>query len=94
VNLYPNQKTFFDTALTASLSKIPDGTAEDAGVAFGKTVADDILSLRSADGANTTVNYTPGNNPGDWQPTAPGFASALLPQWGQQMTMAMAWWTI
>jgi hypothetical protein len=83
VNLYPNQKTFFDTALTASLAKITDGEAETTGVTFGQTVANDILTLRSTDGANTTVNYTPGTNPGDWQPTPPANAPALLPQWGQ-----------
>jgi len=83
VNLYPNQKTFFDTALTASLAKITDGEAEATGVTFGQTVANDILTLRSTDGFNTTVNYTPGTNPGDWQPTPPANASALLPQWGQ-----------
>ena len=83
VNLYPNQKTFFDTALTASLAKITDGEAETTGVTFGQTVANDILTLRSTDGFNTTVNYTPGTNPGDWQPTPPANASALLPQWGQ-----------
>jgi membrane-associated phospholipid phosphatase/methionine-rich copper-binding protein CopC len=82
LKLYPNQKTFFDNAFTASLAKITDGAAEDAGVVFGKTVADDILSLRSNDGASKTVTYNPGTNPGDWQPTAPGFAAALLPQWG------------
>lgn len=80
--LYPKQKTFFDLALTSSLAKITDGAAEDAGVIFGKTVADDLLSFRSSDGANQTVAYTPGNNPGDWQPTAPAVAAALLPQWG------------
>ncbi|MBS3026933.1 MAG: vanadium-dependent haloperoxidase [Dolichospermum sp. DET50] len=83
INLYPNQKTFFDTALTASLAKITDGEAETTGVTFGQTVANDILTLRSTDGFNTTVNYTPGTNPGDWQPTPPANASALLPQWGQ-----------
>ena len=27
--------------------------------------------------------YTPGTDPGDWQPTPPAFAPALLPGWGQ-----------
>ncbi|QLE56855.1 Ig-like domain-containing protein [Nostoc sp. TCL26-01] len=83
VNLYPGQITFFDAALTESLAEIPDGAAEDAGVIFGRTVADSILTLRGTDGSSTTVTYTPGTNPGDWIPTAPGFAPALLPQWGQ-----------
>jgi membrane-associated phospholipid phosphatase len=80
--LYPKQKTFFDQAFTSSLAKITDGAAEDAGVVFGKTVADDLLSFRGNDGADKTVAYSPGNNPGDWQPTAPALAAALLPQWG------------
>ncbi|WP_217385551.1 Ig-like domain-containing protein [Dolichospermum sp. UHCC 0259] len=83
VNLYPQQKDYFDNALTASLAEITDGTAEDNGVTFGRTVADNILSLRSADGATNTVTYTPGTHPGQWQPTAPEFAPGLLPQWGQ-----------
>ncbi|BCL35091.1 Ig-like domain-containing protein [Nostoc sp. MS1] len=89
INLYPGQISYFDTALVASLAKITDGAAEDAGVTFGRTVADSILSLRSTDGANNTVTYTPGTNPGDWQPTAPGFAPALLPQWGQVTPFAL-----
>ncbi|BAY73413.1 hypothetical protein NIES23_62410 (plasmid) [Trichormus variabilis NIES-23] len=89
MNVYPTQIGFFDTALTESLAKIPDGTAEDAGVIFGRTVADSILTWRSTDGATNSVNYTPGTNPGDWQPTAPGFAPALLPQWGEVTPFAL-----
>ncbi len=82
LQLYPKQKTYFDNALISSLAKIADGKAEDDGVAFGKQVADDLLAFRSNDGASKTVTYTPGTDPGDWQPTAPGFAAALAPQWG------------
>ena len=89
VNLYPNQQDYFDTALAASLAEIPDGTAEDLGVAFGQSVADAILALRSEDGSTDTITYTPGTDPGDWQPTAPAFASALLPQWGQVTPWAL-----
>ena len=89
VNLYPNQKTFFDDALTTSLAEIPDGTAEDTGVTFGQTVADDILSLRNNDGSANTVIYTPGINPGEWQPTPPAFDPALLPQWGEVTPFAL-----
>jgi membrane-associated phospholipid phosphatase len=28
------------------------------------------------------MSYTPGTNPGDWQPTPPAFLPAALPQWG------------
>jgi hypothetical protein len=89
INLYPGQKSYFDNALTASLAEITDGTAEDNGVTFGRTVADDILTLRSADGSSNTITYTPGTNAGQWQPTSPGFAPALLPQWGQVTPFAL-----
>lgn len=89
INLYPGQKSYFDNALTASLAEITDGTAEDNGVTFGRTVADDILTFRSGDGSSNTITYTPGTNPGQWQPTSPGFASALLPQWGQVTPFAL-----
>src|SRR5207253_317427 len=29
------------------------------------------------------VNYTPGTNPGDWQPTPPAYALPVAPQWPQ-----------
>jgi hypothetical protein len=29
------------------------------------------------------VDYTPGTNPGDWQPTPPAYAAAAFPQWPQ-----------
>ncbi|WP_353928958.1 Ig-like domain-containing protein [Okeanomitos corallinicola TIOX110] len=83
INLYPEQQDYFDHALTASLAEITDGIAEDNGVTFGRTVADDILLLRSTDGWDNTVTYTPGNEPGEWQPTPPEFADGLLPHWGQ-----------
>ena len=89
VNLYPKQKTFLDNALTASLAEIPDGTVEDTGVAFGQTVADDILTLRNNDGSANTVIYTPGINHGEWQPTPPAFNPALLPQWGEVTPFAL-----
>ncbi|GCL35462.1 hypothetical protein SR1949_05570 [Sphaerospermopsis reniformis] len=89
INLYPGQKSYFDNALTASLAEITDGTAEDNGVTFGRTVADAILTFRSGDGSSSTITYTPGTNPGQWQPTSPGFASALLPQWGQVTPFAL-----
>ncbi len=82
VNLYPTQTVYFDSALAASLAQIADGTAEDAGVTFGRAVADDILTFRNTDGSSNPATYIPGTNLGDWQPTAPSFATALLPNWG------------
>jgi hypothetical protein len=90
VALYPTEKTTFDEQRTRSLAEIPDGAAENAGVALGKYVADQIVSLRSTDGANEAQRpYTPGTDPGDWQPTPPDFAPALLPGWGEVTPFAI-----
>ncbi len=42
-----------------------------------------MLLLRANDGWDAVVPYTPGTDPGDWQPTPPAFAPAFLPGWGQ-----------
>jgi hypothetical protein len=46
VNIYPEQKATFDEQLSRSLAQIPDGIAEDKGVALGTTVAKQILELQ------------------------------------------------
>jgi hypothetical protein len=81
VSLLPAQQATFDAALTASLATIPDGAAENLGVALGANVAAQMLALRANDGATAVVNYTPGSDPGDWQTTPPANAAALFPQW-------------
>ena len=42
VTFYPAQAMALDTKLTASLAAIPDGKAEDDGVALGRFVADQV----------------------------------------------------
>lgn len=86
---FPAQQATFDAELTNSLATVPDGTSEDAGIALGQFVADQILAIRSADGGTDVVAYTPGSDPGDWVPTPPGFLPALLPQWPGVDTWAM-----
>jgi membrane-associated phospholipid phosphatase len=82
VALSPAHKATFDATLAADLAGIPHGRANQ-GIAVGKAVAKQILAWRSTDGSDLTVNYGPGNDPGDWQPTPPAFAPAVAPQWGQ-----------
>jgi hypothetical protein len=79
--LFPAQVSTFDAALAVTLSDIPNGPLEDAGVAVGQFAASQILSARSDDGATDIVSYTPGSEPGDWQPTPPAFVASLFPQW-------------
>ena len=81
-----------NAAYATVLAAIPDGTAKTAGIALGQAAAAAILSLRSSDHATALVPYTPGTQPGDWQPTpnpipfdppaAADHLPATLPGWG------------
>lgn len=82
VALFPAQTVAFDVALAASLAAVPDGAGENDGVAWGAEVAAQILALRADDGATATVDYTPPEGAGWWQPTPPAFGVSLFPQWG------------
>src|ERR1700722_10616075 len=62
VSLYPAFQTTLDTELQQSLAQIPDGTDKTDGVNVGIAVAEQILSLRSNDGANNPpIPYVFGN---------------------------------
>lgn len=89
VLLYPSAVASLDTAEALSLSVIPDGQAKTDGIAVGEAAATAILALRANDGSNLIVGYTPGTDPGDWQPTPPAYLPALLPGWGQVTTFGI-----
>jgi hypothetical protein len=82
-----------DAAYAATLAGIPDGLPKSDGIAIGQAAAAAILALRSTDHATTLVTYTPGTEPGDWQPTpnpvpfdppaAADLLPAVLPGWGK-----------
>src|SRR5262249_10287217 len=55
----------------------------DDGIIVGEDAAAAMLLLRADDGWDDVVSYTPGTEPGDWQPTPAAFAPAFLPHWGQ-----------
>src|SRR5262249_17206753 len=70
VTFYPGQAAALDAQFVASLATIPDGKAEDDGVALGQSVADQILALRQNDGSGATPPpYVGGTEPGQWRPT-------------------------
>jgi hypothetical protein len=81
-----------NTAYAMVLAGIPDGTAKSKGITLGQGAAAAILALRSTDHATAVVTYTPGTQPGDWQPTpnpipfdppaAADHLPAVLPAWG------------
>src|SRR5262245_54971744 len=83
VTLRPGSAADLDAARAASLATIPDGPAKDAGIAVGEDAAALMLLLRADDGWDAVVPYTPGSNPGDWQPTPPANAAAAFTHWSQ-----------
>jgi PAP2 superfamily protein/hemolysin type calcium-binding protein len=83
VAFYPTQAATLDAKLAASLATVPDGKAEDDGVALGRSVADQILSLRRNDGSGVVLPpYLGSTEPGQWRPTPPANAPGLAPHWG------------
>jgi len=89
VAMFPNQQQYFKSELDLSLAAIDPVSAAE-GVAVGSTVASYILGVRSPtldgsqiDAAGMPVNYTFGQQPGQWRadPNHPTQAP-LTPDWG------------
>jgi hypothetical protein len=72
---FPAQAAALDTQLAVSLAAIPDNARQDRGVAFGVRAADHIIALRTNDGRHAVVAVPPAVEPGDWEPTPPGFGA-------------------
>ncbi len=92
-NVYSGNATVLGqigASYTSTLATVPDGAAKDAGVAWGEARGMAMLAFRANDGSDAVVPYTPDPVPGRWRPTLPGFAPALLPQWGAMVPFAMA----
>ncbi|HEY1423184.1 MAG TPA: vanadium-dependent haloperoxidase [Candidatus Acidoferrum sp.] len=72
--LYPKFQALVDDQLQNSLALIPAGADKNEGITIGKSVADQILALRSNDGSNAPpVPFVFGTAPGDYQSTPPNF---------------------
>jgi hypothetical protein len=78
----PDQHATIQARFDAHLGLVADGPAQDDGVAFGRSVAEAILALRSTDGcmAAMDVECPDGTMPGAWRRTASG--EPLAPGWG------------
>jgi hypothetical protein len=87
--LYPAQAATFDAQLAAALAGIPDGQGKTDGTALGKQVAQDIIALRANDGSSDTVIDNGSTAVGQWQPTPPGYATAVTPQWANVTPFAL-----
>ena len=77
LGMFPDQKPLLDTALAASLASVPDGDAENKGVAVGSEVAAGILALRANDHRYDVVPYEFGSGPGVYQRTPPAFPNPV-----------------
>ncbi len=67
VALFPHQAATFDAELTVSLAGLPTVPAEQ-GEVLGSGIAAEMLAARANDGSSVNPPYTPGTQPGDWQP--------------------------
>ena len=85
----PNQKAALDAALDAALAAITDGRAKANGVATGRAAAAAILAQRADDGSDVVSLYKPGEGPGVWRPTPPGFAEAIGVGFGEVRPFTM-----
>src|SRR5262249_43605775 len=83
--LIPGQKPLFDAQLSATLAQLSDdpsrpGQAVRRGLAWGQTVANNILAWRADDGFTAPPPpYAVGSAPRDWQPTPPPFLRPPAP---------------
>jgi hypothetical protein len=78
---FPAQAATLNAKLAESLARVPDGGAQDKGIAWGVRAADRIIALRANDGRGAAVIVPPATEAGDWRPTPPGnllFTSAWL----------------
>jgi hypothetical protein len=84
VNLFPTQTEEFDLQLSRSLAEIPDDSARSRGIELGTSVAEQILEIRSTDGADIFSGGSEPveNQPGEWRPTPPNFSPVAFPEWG------------
>lgn len=82
IALFPAGSADFDALLASTLSTVRSDRRRDSGIAWGASVADQILASRANDGSDKVVPAPSGSGPGFWVPTPPAFAPYLLPQWG------------
>jgi hypothetical protein len=82
IRLAPMQRPMLDAALKTTLAKIADGQGKTDGTSIGTQIAEKLLALRQADGADAKVAFTPKPGPGLYQLTPPYNLPAILPHWG------------
>ena len=76
---FPASQGRLDTALAASLAKIPDRPKKKQGIHYGERAADRLIELRKDDGRFGPVTFDDPPAPGVWRPTPPAFAPFFDP---------------
>jgi hypothetical protein len=89
VTLFEASASSFDQLHAERLAAIPDSPHKGRGVAWGESVADQILAARYNDNSDAIVLPPVGSGTGAWVPAPPAFAAYLLPQWGMVAPFAM-----
>jgi membrane-associated phospholipid phosphatase len=92
IALYPQFQATLLSELEQSLKLIADGDDKYDGMRIGVAVADQIVALRSNDGASTQpgpVSVTSGSAPGGYESTPPNFPKAQFTQWSQITPFAL-----
>lgn len=80
-----------EDAYATALEQLPDGPAEDAGVAAGVAAAQEVIAVRVGDGSDTPVivdDYEQGTEPGEWRFT-PDRPFAFAPGWADVEPFAL-----
>jgi hypothetical protein len=92
VTLVPSRTEQLDATYKATLDAIPDGPAQECGVAAGERQADLLLASREGDGLDPASVNAPyavrPAAPGVWQPTPPAYAPAA--QYGNRLAEPFA----
>ncbi|MBE2282438.1 MAG: PEP-CTERM sorting domain-containing protein [Prosthecobacter sp.] len=88
-SLYSGGAAGFTSLYDTQMGLIADGQAKTDGIAWGASIANEMLTWRAADGAVDagSTPYSPVGTIGYWQPTSA--SSAMLPGWGTVGTFAI-----
>ena len=84
-NTSPGNLAAIDSLEAATAAAYQPGAAPDVqsrSAGFGRQVAAAVFGWAQTDGFDTTTPYVLPTGPGRWVPTAPAFAPAAFPYWG------------
>jgi hypothetical protein len=84
-DLFPALSSGFASDQASALAGLGLSPAEQhASVSFGSNIAASFYTARASDGsASAQKHYVPGTQPGNYQFTAPGQTTVVLPGWGR-----------